>query len=50
MLILIGYILLGLLYLLFNYLAIKVKNDGVKLKHAKNTKNKELFDTKYKNI
>ena len=38
MLILIGYFLLGLLYLLFTYLAIRVRNDGVKLKHAKNMK------------
>lgn len=42
MLILIGYVLLGLFYLLFTYLAISVRNEGVKLKHAENTK-KELF-------
>ena len=33
-LLLLGYILLGLLYLTFTYLAIKVRNENVKLKHA----------------
>ena len=33
-LVLLGYILLGLLYLTFTYLAIKVKDENVKLKHA----------------